>query len=136
MPSREFAQCNAYKGVPVRAWIRLRLVALDGAVYELADTGSPCAVILGTSDLSLFSRAAAKSVQSNFGQLNGGWLRLAMPELGLTTQVLGFASDQVRQAAQNSHAEFAGLVGLPLLRLVEYGGNNEEFWLGGRSAVL
>src|SRR5436309_298210 len=117
MPSRRFVQRNPYKGAPPRAWVRLRFVTLDGIVHErelLADTGSPCAVILGQSDLSSFSRAAAAVVRSNFGQLNGGWLRIDMPELNLTSRVLGFGSDRVLQTVQAASADFAGLVGLPL----------------------
>jgi len=132
MASRPFVQRNTYKGVPPRAWVRLHFVALDGVIYErelLADTGSPCAVILGQSDLRLLSRSNAPAVGSNFGQLSGGWLRLAMPELNLTSRVLGFGSDHVLQTVQAASTDFAGLVGLPLLRMVEYGGNGGAFWL-------
>jgi hypothetical protein len=59
----------------------------------------------------LIARAVAIKLRTNFGQLDGGWMRLSMPELGLTQQVLGFASDAVMQAARKSHSEFDGLVG-------------------------
>jgi hypothetical protein len=41
----------------------------------------------------------------------------------------GFGSDPVLQAVQVDRPDFAGLAGLPLLRLVEYGGNDTSFWL-------
>ena len=93
------------------------------------DTGSPCAVSLGHADPALLLRAVAAGTDSNFGHLTGGWLELAMPELGLTNQVMGFGSDHVLQAVQADSPDFAGLVGLPLLRLVEYGGDRVAFWL-------
>jgi hypothetical protein len=115
----------------------LRFVASDGSLHErelVADTGSPCAVILGQADLAMLSRAAAQGVNSNFGQLIGGWLELVMPELGLTVPTHGFGSDHVLQAVQAASSDFAGLVGLPLLRLVEYGGDGTSFWVRMPSA--
>jgi hypothetical protein len=73
--------------------------------------------------------ADAPDVNTNFGLLTGGWLRLAMPDLGLVQDVIGYASDAVAAAAQASSPDFEGLVGLPLLRLVEYGGDATSFWL-------
>jgi hypothetical protein len=52
-----------------------------------------------------------------------------MPELGLATSVLGFASDAVFQAVQADSPDFAGLAGHPFLRMVEYGGDAVSFWL-------
>jgi hypothetical protein len=107
-------------------------VAADGSLHErelVADTGSPCAVILGQVDLAILSRAAAAPINTNFGQLSGGWLELAMPELNLTNQLHGFGSDHILQAVQSDSPDFAGLVGLPLLRLVEYGGDSATFWV-------
>ena len=80
----------------------------------------------------------APDLHTNFGLLQGGWLQLAMPELGLTQAILGYASDAVAAAAAASHLDFRGLIGLPLLRLAEYGGNADWFWVravGGGQAV-
>jgi hypothetical protein len=132
MPSGLVVQQNVYKGDPPRAWIRLRFAAPDGSTHErqlLADTGSPCAVILGDADLFLFLHNEGARVDSNFGPMRGAWLQLAMPELGLTREVLGFGSEAVMEAVRDASADFAGLVGLPLLRLVEYGGDGDSFWL-------
>jgi hypothetical protein len=137
MPSRWIVQQNAYKGSPLRAWVRLRFAALDGSMHErqlLADTGSPCAVILGHADLLLLSCNEAAPVNSNFGPMLGAWLQLSMPELDLANDVLGFGSEHVLQATRSASSDFAGLVGLPLLRLVEYGGDEEQFWLRSRAA--
>lgn len=131
-----FEQRNPYKGGPPRPYIRLRLAAPDGSTRELellADTGNPCALIVGEQSMTGLKLADAPDVHSNFGLLVGGWMQLSMPELGLTQPILGYGSDTVAAAANASHADFAGLIGLPLLRLVEYGGDADHFWL--RSAA-
>ena len=125
-------QRNAYKGSPERPWVRLRLVddrAGARDVELLADTGNPCAVILGEQLMQQFRRGDGPDVQTNFGLLEGGWLYVLVPELGLGEFVLGYASDSVVVAARESCPDFEGLVGLPLLRLVEYGGDRNSFWL-------
>jgi len=95
----------------------------------VADTGSPCAVILGQADLNLLFRSPAAGINTNFGPLTGGWLQLHMPELALMQSILGYGSDTVWQVVQSDSPDFAGLVGLPLLRTVEYGGNDSSFWV-------
>ena len=128
----QVGQRNPYKGTPPRCWVRIRFAAPDGSLHErelLADTGSPCAVILGQPDLALLLHAAAPGVNTNFGPLSGGWLQLHTPELGLTAQILGYGSDTVRQSVQLDSPDFAGLAGLPLLRMLEYGGDDTAFWV-------
>ena len=132
MAAGPYIQRNPYKGTTSRCWVRLRFSAADGSVHErelVADTGSPCAVILGLTDFNLLSRASAPGTNSNFGPFSGGWLELSTPELVLTGQVRGFGSDPLLQAVQRDSADFAGLAGLPLLRLVEYGGDATSFWV-------
>ena len=132
---RPFVQRNSYKGSEPRCWVRLRFAALDGSLHErelLADTGSPCAVILGLSDLVELRQTESSELHTNFGTLAGGWFALAMPEFGLVRRVPGFGSDQVLQAVQSDCPNFAGLVGLPLLRMLEYGGDDAEFWIRER----
>ena len=132
MSSTPYRQQNPYKGTSPRCWIRLRFAATDGSLHErelVADTGSPCAVILSQTDLALLLRSAAAGMNSNFGHLTGAWLELSMPELGLNTQVVGYGSDQVLQAVQQDSIDFSGLAGLPLLRMVEYGGDATSFWI-------
>jgi hypothetical protein len=132
MTPNPFVQRNPYKGTTPRSWLRLRFVVADGSLHErelVADTGSPFAIILGLADLSFLMTSSAPGINTNFGLLIGGWVELSMPELGLTAPVLGFGSDQVLQAVQRDCADFIGLVGLPLLRMVEYGGDSSHFWV-------
>jgi hypothetical protein len=74
-------------------------------------------------------RRGARQRKSNFGRLKGGYLRLAMPDFALTQTIVGYGSDAVLNAVQKSHPNYDGLVGLPLLRLVEYGGDSNSFWI-------
>ena len=127
-----FEQRNTYKGNPERPWITVRLTAPDGSIAELellADTGNPCAIVISQQHMLPLKAADAPDVSTNFGVLQGGWLQLAMPELGLAQPVLGYASDAVAAAANADHTDLQGLAGLPLLRLVEYGGDAGSFWL-------
>jgi hypothetical protein len=50
-----------------------------------------------------------------------------MPELGLIEPIHGYGSDSVAQAVKRDSSDFSGLVGLPLLRLTEYGGDADWF---------
>jgi len=125
-------QRNRYKGNPERAWIRLRFVANDGSSTELellTDTGSPCSVIVSRDNLQRLQTLEGAGMATNFGPLPGGWLQLAMPELGLDQLILGYASDSLVAAVQMDHPDFQGVAGLPLLRLVEYGGDADCLWL-------
>jgi hypothetical protein len=132
MTTPAFVQVNPYKGLNPRCWIRLRFSASDGSGHErdlVADTGSPCGIILGQTDFAMLIQAAAAGVNSNFGLLTGGWLSLDTPALGIATQVLSYASDAVVNAVQLDSPDFAGLVGLPVLRMMEYGGDSTAFWV-------
>jgi hypothetical protein len=129
-----FEQRNPYKGLPERPWILLRMAAPDGSTKELqllADTGNPCAVIIGQLEMAGLKAGDGPDVNTNFGLLQGGWLQLAMPEIGLVHPVLGYASDAIVAATKANHPDFEGLAGLPLLRRAEYGGNANWFWLRG-----
>jgi hypothetical protein len=122
-------QRNAYKGD--RAWLRLKFRARDGAVRELdllADTGCPRAVILSEDALAELNWWPTPAIDSNFGPLNGGWVRLATPELGLDEHIQGYTNAEVIALAKRSSPDFEGLVGLPVLRLGEYGGDASAFW--------
>ncbi len=93
----------------------------------IADIGSPFAVVIGAEHLPDFSFGAGTHVQTNFGFLESAWLHVTMPEFGLDSLILGYGSDEVLDSARSDHPDFAGLAGLPLLRLLEYGGNATEF---------
>jgi hypothetical protein len=125
-------QRNIYKGSPLRPWIRLLLVGGDDStqeVHALADTGNPCALIVGQALLRKFNLGLAPGMSTNFGALDGAWLRLRIPELDFDEVVLAYGSDDVFAAVQASHRDFQGLAGLPLLRKFEFGGNTDCFWI-------
>jgi hypothetical protein len=125
-------QSNPYKGTQPRCWVRLRFAAADGTLHErelVADTGSPFFIILGLADLGLLSRGHTAGLGTNFGFMFGALVELSMPELGLTTQVQGYGSEDVLGAVQQDSPDFAGIAGLPLLRMLEYGGDATSFWV-------
>jgi hypothetical protein len=100
----------------------------------LADTGSPFAVIISIANMERLKRGHAPGTDTSFGRLEGGWLSVEMPDFGLSnTGVLGYANDGVVAATKESDQRFEGLAGLPFLRLFEFGGNADEFWI--RSAA-
>jgi len=123
---------NPYKGRPPRPWIRIVLLADGGETLQLdafADTGNPCALIVSSQAMDRFNLGLTPGMDTNFGRLEGGWLRVQIPELRFDEDVLAYAGDAIIQAAQASPQDFTALAGLPLLSLMEYGGNNESFWL-------
>lgn len=125
-------QRNPYKGTPLRAWLRLSFLARDQAVHTvelLADTGSPCGVILSPELFDRLVVTYTRAVQSNFGPMQAGWVRLYSRELGLVELVEAFRSESAVRASARSHADFQGTVGLPVLRLAEYGGDHDSFWI-------
>lgn len=125
-------QRNPYKGSPPRSWVRLRVTAADGTLHEvevLADTGNPCAIIISQALMAKLKQRTAPDLRSNFGLLEGGWVHLTIPELGLDEDLVGYASDAVVAATKASSADLEGLAGLPFLRLLEYGGDADWFWL-------
>lgn len=126
-------QRNAYKGDPPRAWIRVRLLGRDGSavtVELIADTGSPCSLIVGDDAVLRLKLAAATGMSTNFDELNGGWLRVEIPEVQFDGHVIGYGSDAVAEAAARSHTDFSGVAGLPLLRMLSFGGDDNDFWIG------
>jgi hypothetical protein len=124
-------QRNRYRGPLNRAWLRLDFRAPGGAVHALdlvADTASHYGLILRRS---LFDQLVHHSVPPEFnqyGMLVGGWLRLYMPSSGLVELVRGYGNDLLCAAVAEEDPNFMGLVGLPVLRLGEYGGNATDFW--------
>lgn len=130
--AQEAEQRNPYDGDPPRPWIIVRLAGKDGATQEfklVADTGNPFELIIDATSMAELNHGDGPPVETNFGTLAGGWLLLAMPELGLTKKVLGHASDVVVASVKSSHPGFQGLAGLPLLRMLEYGGDADAFWI-------
>jgi hypothetical protein len=68
-------------------------------------------------------------VITNFGVLEAAWSDVNVPGLAYSKRLLIYGSDQVADAVARSSREFTALVGLPFLRMFEYGGNQAVFWL-------
>lgn len=125
-------QRNVYRGQPARAWLRLELVSASGRVCALdllVDTGNPCTLIIDTATMESVRWRESIRTGSNFGPLEGGWVRILIPELGFDVKTLGYANDSVVDVVRRSDPGFGGLVGLPLLRMMEYGGDGGRFWI-------
>ena len=132
MPETPPEQRNVYRGEPARAWLRLELIAANGRVGELevlVNTGNPCAIIVHTATMESLRWRESIRTDSNFGPLDGGWLRIAIPELGFDVKTIGYANDSVANVVKRSDPAFGGLVGLPLLRMLGYGGDGGCFWI-------
>src|SRR5258708_22361538 len=98
MSRKAAQQRNAYAGNPPRAWLRINVGALDGRERELciiADTGNPCALIVGLEVFREFLVEEAGDVASNFGLLQGGWLDVTIREVGFRGRVLAYGNDNV-----------------------------------------
>jgi hypothetical protein len=128
-------QRQLYQGSPPRAWITVRLATPDGETRNwklIADIGCPFAIVIGAEHVPHFSFGAGTHLNSNFGFLESAWLHLTMPDFGLDRLILAYGSNEVLNSARADHPDFEGLAGLPLLRLLEYGGNADEFWIRRR----
>lgn len=126
-------QRHAYKGEPPRAWVDVEFIGANGSVETvelIADTGCPCAVIVSEEQMQRLRHALAAGLSSNFGDLQGAWMRITATDLGLDEHVVGYGSDAVARSASRSHPDFGGLLGLPLLRKLGFGGDGESFWIG------
>ena len=121
-----------YKGTPPRPWIRLELITPDGETRVLeavADTGNPLPLIVSSALMFDCCHLGGPGTETNFGRLDGGFLRVRIPETGVDAMIFSYASDQVTDAIQDSSPDFEGLVGLPLLWRLEFGGNADHFWV-------
>ena len=125
-------QKNPYLGSPARPWIALRFVGIDGEPRDIklvVDTGCPLSFAISPDFAADFTFGWSTSIISNFGLLQDEWFQIAMPELGVEGLMVGFLSEEAADAVRLDYPEFAGLVGLPFLRLLDYGGNRDEFWV-------
>lgn len=125
-------QRNLYKGTEPRGYVRIELEAHDGSRIQLeliADTGCPFDIIVDTATLQAYDRGPAQSVNTTYGLLVGKWLHVSIKDAGLDARVLGYGNDSVVQDTKVASPDFAGLIGLPLLRRMEYGGDADWFWI-------
>ncbi|HEX5271740.1 MAG TPA: hypothetical protein VFW33_14680 [Gemmataceae bacterium] len=75
------------------------------------------------------------ALPTNYGVMPGGTVRVVIQATGFDRIVLTYGSDAAVAAIRKSHADFAGLVGLPFLRLMEYGGDADWFWVRPAAAT-
>jgi len=95
----------------------------------MVDTGSAEGVIVSRAVLEqLVIQPLPPVAVPTWGLLSCGWVQLYMPETGLVELVRGYGNDLIAAAMADEHPEFEGIVGLPVLRLGEYGGNADAFW--------
>ena len=120
-----------YKGRAPRCWLPVRVVSERGdflQFHALVDTGCPFALVVTSAVFDEFSYDEAVSIKNNFGWQEGGWFIVEIPEISFRTEIIGYRNDSMVSVAQRSHPSFQGVLGLPILRLGEYGGNKDEFW--------
>jgi hypothetical protein len=86
-------------------------------------------VVVDDLTLAAYKLADGPIETSNFGQMVGGMLRVVIPEISFDQQLMGFGNDDIVRAVQADCPDFAGLIGLPFLRLMEYGGDANDFWI-------
>lgn len=125
-------QRSIYAGEPSRAWIRVQLDSPIGEVRELdlvVDTGNPCAMIVDEKTLRTMLWRESLEVDSNFGSLAGGWLCVKVPDISFDHKLLCHGNDRVDSVVKNSDLRFDGLIGLPFLRMMSYGGDGGYFWI-------
>lgn len=94
----------------------------------MVDTGSDDAIVLRKSAFDLITHGIASSYFSSWGFMLGGWLDIDMSACGLVQRVHGYSNYNLSVGVAASDPNFMGLVGLPILRLAEYGGNATDFW--------
>ena len=73
--------------------------------------------------------AARSQSESNFGIAEGGWLQIAIADIGFDAFIVGYANDRIVGIVKRPDWGFDGLIGLPLLRMLEYGGDRGFFWV-------
>ena len=124
-------QRNAYAGRSLRAWLRFAFrdaAGLSADVQLIVDTGSPMGLTLNPALFDEYVFDLGQPTATNFGPMETGWFQLLMSGNEAAVVVRAYRSEPVGKMAAKSHPDFAGLVGLPILRLGEYGGNASEFW--------
>ena len=95
----------------------------------LVDTGNPYEVIIDAATMQAMQWHAADQSESNFGIAEGGWLQIAIADIGFDTFIVGYANDRIVGIVKRPDWGFDGLIGLPLLRMLEYGGDRGFFWV-------
>ena len=124
-------QRNTYVGRTPRPWLTIPFRNVHGIVVELrliADTGCPHAFILAPEFFDALVLYRFDSITNNFGVMESGWVQIYDPQRGFVERSKAYSSANAGEMVAQSHPDFAGIVGLPILRLGEYGGDASEFW--------
>src|SRR5207302_10114679 len=114
MARRPRIQQNPYEGNPPRPWISLQIITSDGDVIPaqlLADTGNPYAIIVSHKVLELARVEEGPAFKTNFGLLDGGWIRIVIPELKVDQELMAFANEPAVELARASWPHLDGLAG-------------------------
>ena len=125
-------QVNDYRGIPPRPLTRLRLIGATGDIIELdavVDSGSPLTIVVGMDVFARFAHRETRTVSTNFGTLKSGWIRMTIPQTRFNQEIRVYGSDTVVHSVQLSDRRFAAVIGLPVLRMFEYGGDADRFWI-------
>jgi hypothetical protein len=104
---------------------------LDGTVHPLdlvVDTASADAFVLRMSVFEQLMWSPNRSTATTWGFMLGGWLRLYMPASGLVELIAGYGNNMLAAGVAAEDPQFMGLVGMPFLRLGEFGGNADALW--------
>lgn len=123
---------NAYDGQPARPWVLVQLAGRRGRrirVKAVVDTGSPFCLVTSQSIFERCRLGTGPPAITNFGVLEAAWVDISVPGLQFTNRLLTYGSDDVARAVKRSSRDFSALIGLPLLRMFEYGGDATDFWL-------
>ncbi len=124
-------QRTPYIGYHARPYLRFAFSDLAGATHDLlllADTGSSYSFILHPTWFDRLVQTRLHRLETNFGRMTCGWLHVYMPEMSMVELMRGYANRRIGESLAEENPDFAGLVGLPVLRLGEYGGNATDFW--------
>jgi hypothetical protein len=121
-----------YQGEPPRPWLPVQLMNRRGHSVELhavVDTGCPFPIVIREKLLGRCRVRDAMLATTNFGLLDSGWAEVRVPELRFAREILVYGSDHVVDVLARSSRKFTALLGLPFLRMFEYGGDERDFWL-------
>ncbi len=95
----------------------------------LVDTGCPFDLIVDVATRATFGFGDPVASQTNYGTLQGGWVLVEVPGCNFKDVLVGYESDVVVQQAKQACPDFDAIIGLPLLREFNYGGDRQEFWI-------
>lgn len=85
--------------------------------------------MVGAAVMRHFGANRGSQFTGPYGPMTPATINVEIPEIGLAASITAHECPMIEALVKASHQDFDGLVGLPLLQLTEYGGNDEEFWV-------